>query len=338
MAVAPTTDLNLMDQAKRTDPDGTTADIVEMLMQKNDALDHMVWVEANDKTQHRTTARVGLPTPTWRKLNYGVPRGKSVTAQVDDGIGMLEIFARTDADLVDLAKDPGKFRFSEEKPFMESMAQTMAATQFYGDTDLNPERFMGLTPRFNDLTASTANSANVVHVGTHSGLDSMSVWLVTWGEDAVHGIFPEGGKAGLRTEDLGRSKELDTNSNEYMAYTTHYKWDAGLSVRDWRQVVRVQFDASVLEAGGLDADLMMSGMIDAYHQVEDVRPNTAIYARREFLAWFTKAAAGISGGSGDALATVRTTPGTAEGTPRQTFYGVPIYRMDQLTLTEAEVV
>jgi hypothetical protein len=55
---------------------------------------------------------------------------------------------------------------------------------------------------------------------------------------------------GLRHEDMGRWPVLDANGNTYMAYRDHYKWKIGLTVRDWRYVVRIaNIDVSDLATG-----------------------------------------------------------------------------------------
>ena len=76
------TKLTLADWAKRIDPGGKVDKIVEMLNETNEILDDMVWLEGNLPTGHRTTIRTGLPSATWRKLNYGVQPSKSTTIQV----------------------------------------------------------------------------------------------------------------------------------------------------------------------------------------------------------------------------------------------------------------
>lgn len=58
------------------------------------------------------------------------------------------------------------------------MNQTFATTLFYGDTSINPERFMGLAPRFSSLSAE--NAENIVN-GSGSGSDNASIWLIVWG-------------------------------------------------------------------------------------------------------------------------------------------------------------
>ena len=72
----------LADIAKRKDPNGKIDTIVELLTETNEILEDMTFVEANGETSHKTTIRSGLPSATWRKLNYGVQPSKSTTVQV----------------------------------------------------------------------------------------------------------------------------------------------------------------------------------------------------------------------------------------------------------------
>ena len=109
----------LLDLAKRTDPDGNIADIVEILNQTNEVLDDMVWLEGNLTTGHRTTIRTGLPAPTWRKMYGGVQPTKSTTAQITDNTGMLEAYAEVDKALADLNGNTAAWRLSEETQHIE---------------------------------------------------------------------------------------------------------------------------------------------------------------------------------------------------------------------------
>ena len=58
----------------------------------------MLWMQCNDGAGHKTTVRTGLPTATWRLLNYGVVKSKSTTAQVRDSTGMVSRTFPTIAD------------------------------------------------------------------------------------------------------------------------------------------------------------------------------------------------------------------------------------------------
>ena len=44
-------------------------------------------------------------------------------------------------------------------------------------------------------------------------------------------------RADLLIEHLHRLQDAD--GGQYEAYRTHFKWDAGLTLRDWRYVVRI---------------------------------------------------------------------------------------------------
>src|SRR6266704_3787458 len=170
MAILGATALTYADWAKRLEDNFKVATIIELLSQTNEILDDMLVVEGNLPTGHKTTVRTGLPQATWRLLNYGVQPGKSTTAQITDTIGNLETYAVIDKDLADLNGNTAEFRLSEVRGFLEGMTQQMASTLIYGNLGVNPERFMGLAPRYNSVSTATAQTAaNVIDmVGTAS--------------------------------------------------------------------------------------------------------------------------------------------------------------------------
>lgn len=253
MAVVGTTALTFADWAARYGADSDVGAIIELLSQDNEIMMDMKVMEGNLVTGHKTTVRTGLPTPTWRLLNYGVQPTKSTTAPITDTCGNLEDFSQVDKDLADLNGDTARFRLSESVAHLESMSQTMAATMIYGNTSVNPERFMGLAPRYNTLSTTTAQTAYNVLNAAGTGSDNTSIWIVTWGERTTHAIFPKGKKAGLTHTDLGIWPVPDnqTPPGYYMGYRDHYKWEIGLTVRDWRYNVRIcNIDVSDLATAG----------------------------------------------------------------------------------------
>ena len=241
MATNPTGALTYADWARRQDPDGKEAVIVELLSQTNEIMDDMLIMEGNEPTGHRTTVRTGLPSATWRLFNYGVPTTKSTTAQIRDSIGMLETYSVVDKDLADLNGNTNEFRFSESQAFLEGMSQQMASTVIYGNTAVNPERFMGFAPRYNTVSTTTAQTAYNVIDGLGTQSVNTSLWLICWGANTVAGIFPKGSVAGLQHKDWQDQRQIyDTNTpvGRYEGYTDHYQWKLGLSQRDWRYTVR----------------------------------------------------------------------------------------------------
>lgn len=239
MATLAVTNPTLLDVAKRLDPDGSIADIVELLNQDNEVLSDMSWLEGNLPTGHLTSIRSGLPAPTWRKLYGGVQPAKSTTLQVTDTCGMLEAYAEVDRDLAELNGNTAAFRLSEDRAFIEGLSQEMAQSIFYASEASAPEEITGLSPRYNSLSAD--NGLNIVNAAGNDANSNTSIWLVVWGPNTVHGIYPKGSQAGLKSEDKGRVtlESAPGGGGRMEAYRTHYQWKAGLSVRDWRYVVRI---------------------------------------------------------------------------------------------------
>src|SRR6185312_6390093 len=92
------------------------------------------------------------------------------------------------------------------------------------------------------------------------------IWIVVWGPNTLHGLFPKGKISGLQHRDMGEWPVLDVNNNTYHAYRTHFKWDIGLTVRDWRYAVRIaNVDVNLL-SGGSAANLI-NALIRAAHRL-----------------------------------------------------------------------
>lgn len=329
MAALTANNPTLLDVARRTDPDGSISTIVELLNQTNEVLTDMTFVEGNLETGNKTTVRTGLPTPTWRKLYGGVQPGKSTTAQVQDSCGMLEAYAEIDKALADLNGNTAAFRLSEDAAHIESMSQQMATTLFYGNEGTQPEAFTGLAPRFNSLSAQNAD--NIVNAGG-AGADNTSIWLCVWGPQTGFGIYPKGSRAGLQMTDKGQVtiENVDGNGGRMEGYRTHYRWDAGLTIRDWRYFVRVaNVDVSDLNTVANTKNLI-NWMIAASERIPSFGRGRAVwYVNRNIRE---KLRIGI-------LEKISTNLSweTVEGQRVMTFDGIPVRRTDALLNNESVV-
>jgi hypothetical protein len=347
MPVIGATALTLADWAKRIDDNYKIATIIELLSQTNEIIDDMLFVQGNLPTGHRTTVRTGLPAATWRLLNYGVPNGKSTTAQITDSCGNLETYSVVDKDIADLNGNTPEFRFSEVKAFLEGMNQQVSSTVFYGNTSVNPERFMGLAPRYNTVNIANAQTAANVIDMTGTGGTNTSMWIVTWGAETIHGIFPKGKMSGLQHKDMGEWPVNDVNGNTYQAYRDHFKWECGLTVRDWRFAVRLcNIDVTTL-SGATPPDLLI-GLIRGLYKlpvasakaqavqksdapsVSDSMGRTAIYCNRTLRTWLDIQAVNKKN--------VLLDIAEYDGKVCTTFRGIPIKTCDAILNNEARVV
>jgi len=331
MAALSTIHPTLMDVAKRLDPDGKIDTIVEILAETNEVLEDMVWMEGNLPTGHRTTIRSGLPAPTWRKLYGGVQPTKSRTVQVTDTCGMLEAYAEVDKALADLNGNTGAFRLSEDRAHIEGMNIEFASSLFYASEATAPEEITGFAPRYNSLSAE--NGQNIIQNTSIEGSDNATVWLICWGENTVHGIYPKGSMGGLQMTDKGQVtiENVDASGGRMEAYRTHYRWDCGLSVRDWRYIVRIQYDQEDLKGDAASGPKL----IDLMTQALDVPPSLtmgrpAFYMNRRARSFLRRQMLEKIAGS-------TLTMDQIGGKQVLSFAGIPVRRCDALLNTETAV-
>lgn len=321
----------LLDLAKRLDPDNKIAMIVELLNQTNEMLADMSWLEGNLLTGHRTTVRTGIPEPTWRKMYGGVQPTKSTTAQITDDCGMLEAYAEVDKALADLNGNTTEFRLSEDRPHIEGINAELQETLLYGNSGTQPEAFTGLAPRFNDSTA--ANGDNIIKGGGAS-TDNQSIWLIVWGPNTVHGIVPKGSKAGLQVTDKGQVtiENVDGNGGRMEAYRTHYRMDSGLTLRDWRYVVRIpNISKAALTADGATGPNLPNLMFEAIERIPNLSAGrAAFYMSRGVRTKLRQQSSAL----------VKNSTLTIEqegGVPLMSFHGIPVRRVDAMAADEALV-
>jgi len=333
MAVLAVSNPTLADLAKQLDPDGSVAKLVEILNMTNEVLDSMAWVEGNQPAGHRSSIRTGLPTPTWRRLYGGVQPTRGTTAQVVDNCGMLEDYAEVDKALADLNGNTAAFRLSEDRAHIEGMNQAFCSNLFYGDEGTAVERFTGFAPRFASSSGNVGQNVLKADAGA-SGADQTSIWLVVWSPETVFGIYPKGSKAGLSVTDKGQVtiENVDGASGRMEAYRTHYKWDCGLVVKDWRYVVRIcNVDTSALvknAATGADLIDMMTQAVELIPSLSMGRP--AFYMSRFVRSFLRRQITNKVANSTLAMDTVA-------GRKVVTFADVPVYRCDSILNTEAVV-
>jgi hypothetical protein len=216
---------------------------------------------------------------------------------------------------------------SEATGIIEGFAQEAASTIFMGNEGTQPEAFTGLAPRFNSLSAE--NAENILVGGSATASVNSSIWLVGWGDQKVHLIYPKGSKAGLSRKDLGEQTVQDSSGGRMQAYREHFRWDLGLAVGDWRYIVRIpNIRSSVLTAdasAGADLIDLMTQALERIQSLENCKP--VFYLNRTLRSFLRRqmvAAVVQSTLSMDMVA----------GKPVMSLDGVPIERCDALLDTE----
>jgi hypothetical protein len=341
MAVLGTSVATLVDIAKRLDPDGKIARIAELLNQENEVLDDIVWAEGNLPTGDRTTVRAGLPGVSFRALNEGVPRSKSLVSQFDEGAAMLEGFSEVDRKEAILSGNVAQFRLSESAAFMEAMNQQFTSTLFYGNAAASPKAFTGFAPRFSTISGNSTTGQNIIDAGG-TGTDNFSIWIVVWDPGKVRCIYPRGTKAGLFHEDASDVQEAsdgfprgtvlyDASGNPYMGYRDHYEWNCGLSIKDYRFVARAcNISRSLLTKDFSTGADLQDIFVQLAERVQNLNGRAAFYAPRVVTSMLRRQLVNKKNGflSWDEIG----------GRKTLSFDGIPIRRVDAMNVQEARVV
>lgn len=334
----------LADFTSRVTPGGgIDPDIIEVLTETNEMLQDITVQEANGVTEHTTTVRTGLPTVAWKKLNYGTKPSKSTTKQVKDTMGKLEAWAEVDYDLAVLNGMDAGWRFSEEVAFIEAMNQTFQRALIYGDNKTEPEQILGLTARFPtgdkkkaDCAVNVLNAGGTATTGAGKETGLTSVWLVGWSPQTVFCTYPKGSKAGLSSEDKGKTTKDNAEDGLLDVLRTKYTWNVGMVVRDWRYVVRI----ANIHQDALGDDPAVAGTVDLFKYLRMARnrlPNRnggvarlAFYANRTVI----DALEGQAENKKNVRLTVKE---IKEGNTVTSYLGIPLRVVDALGFNEKQV-
>jgi hypothetical protein len=338
----------LSNWAKTRNPNESSAYIIELLNQSNEMISDIQWEQSNAPFSHRTSVQIALPTVGTRQLGQGIAMSTSREAQFDDGIAILDAFAESDIRLADASGDTAAYRLRRTRSFTEAMSQFFGQLFWYGDTTANPTQFFGMTPRYNALTGF-ANSQNVLS-GGGSGSVNTSMWLLTHGEMSLTGIFPTGMSGGLQHTDWG--KQISTVTAGYGSgtvlpvYKDQYTWLAGLSLKDWRQNVRIaNIDTVNLTTEQGAADLFKL-MTKAYYRLPQIatpastsgNPLTSLAIPGRRVWYCNRTVREMLEIQADNKVSNQLRWEDLDGRKQLMFKDAPIHNSDQILNTEATVV
>jgi hypothetical protein len=323
--------LSLIDIAKRSDPNGDTAVIAELLAEDNEILQDAVWGEGNDTFSNLSTQRSSLPGGSWRRINAGVGTEASNTRQVVDTLGMLASYAECDKTLADAAPNPKAFRMSEASAFIEGMGQTLAESMIYGNGALDPEQMTGVAPRTATLSG-TGTAKNTVLGCSGTGSDVTSVYLINWGLDKVAMFYPKGQpNMGITHRDLGEvTLEEYTSANaptgrKFQGYRDYFEVKAGMFVKNPKALGRV----ANIETTGTSNTFSDTVMLNVMNRMLKRGIGAKAYCNETVLSQV------------DVLVKDKTnvhyTSAEVFGVPVQMFRGVPIRRVDEILDTETAI-
>lgn len=300
---------SLIEQAKRINPDGTQAQIAEVLNRKmGNILAEAPWMPSNDVWTNKTTCRGSLPTGSRRKLNQRISQSVSRTTEVMDVIEQLEDYCDVDVALVDSMPSPAMFRAGEVDAFIEGLGQTIVSDILYANANADPDSMHGFAPRLGTLDGRFCIDSS----GT--GSDVTSIFICTWGQATAHLIYPKNMAAnlGIQHTDKGQVTS-ETSSGLIEVYRDHFVIRCGLVVRNPRAIGRL----ANIETSGSSNTFDEDDLITLLNNME-TGPGTRIYCNETILTQMQIRAKD--------KANIHYTPGNMalSGEPPMYFQGVPI--------------
>ena len=322
-----TSNYSLVEQAKRIDPDGELAVIVEVLdREMGMILQEAPWIASNDTWVNKTLRRASLPSSARRKLNQGVAKAVSRTTEVMDVIEMRGVYAEYDKDWIDSFPDPARARLQEAKAFIEGLGHDLLSDILYCDSNADPDGMHGLAPRLNTLDGEFVIGAS------GSGGDTTSIFVVTWGESEAHLIHPKNiANFGIEHKDLGEVTITDAttgvaSASQFQGYRDWFQVKCGLVVRHPKCIGRVANIESAGSTNIFDEDLLIKLLNNM-----KINGNTRIYCNQTVK---TQAEIKLK----DKTNVYWTVDKGLEGVPFLSFRQIPVRMIDKDILLNTETV
>lgn len=264
------------------------AKVVQTIVDCMPLFDQMAFVPANNGMNNKTLVVTDYPEGQLRGFNEGVKPEKAGGMTVTDSTCMLSTYSQIDAKLLQLNKNSAEWRYNQEQAFQVGIAHNVAKMIFQGSLKKDPKAFDGILTRY---AKKSDKDVFLDAKGTSAATKGLGdIIIVNWGAATIHGIYPEGGVAGLVRTDRGEQDCYDKNNRRFRGVVTDYDWTLGLAVEDRRQVVRV----GNIDIGACVADAKTgSDLVDILIDAVEMFPTTvgagcAIYMNKALRTMLRK--------------------------------------------------
>lgn len=337
MAAIGTNLLTLSDVAKGKN--AQIGKVAEVLVQSNPILDHIPYMEMNEKTVHIESLRSNLPAVYYRKANQPIPASKSRIEERSFSAAHFE--SKSQIDVMVAARGGSEKvafnRWNQAQGHIQAMAQEHADLLIYGSPSEDARKVAGFFDVLSTLTSTEPTSKQMVNAGG-VGSDNTSILFVDWGPNTVFGVYPAGTTAGLKREDNGKVQIIGTTETSvtgtFWGWEEQFMIDHGLVVKDYRATARVcNIDISDLKAGGTSAADLLKLMTRAHYRIPAaVRTKSGYVYMNSTIASFLHEQALEKVGTGGGL-----TFQNYQGEQVMMFLGRQVIVTDALLNTEAAV-
>lgn len=204
--------------------------------------------EANAGLQHRIWRTTSHPDSSRRTFYEGVEITELVTQKIDEPIVLFEQFSSVDEQHIKTLENGEEERARRDRIKIVAMQEDWV-TAIFTDNRTSGDKFLnGFSQRMSTISFPGNATETLPYVWDMGGTTSTltSAYLIEWGQEATHAIFPsataaKGGAMGVDMNNLGIVTVI-TNVNpltQYRAFQSQFTQWVGLAVNDDRKVARL---------------------------------------------------------------------------------------------------
>ena len=226
--------------------DGTyDRDIVELVLQANEALFRYAVVKEASGENDKTTIRTGLPDATWTAYFEGVQPSKGEKKQISNAPGRLKALLQADKDQIKDSPNGAEEMLDQAFAHAESMGNEVAEAIMYGNIKHNAKAFNGLAPIYSAhggldrLLSSHYCIESLARSATPDNSALRSIFLVGWGRQGAYLFYPRGTKSGMERGPLKDQTLSEADGSRREVMEQFFTWNVGLTVKDFRYCGRI---------------------------------------------------------------------------------------------------
>lgn len=258
--------------------------IIELMRETNEFLIDAPMYECNNGTRNTALQRTIQAVGEHRIYNRGVGKVATQTKEINDRIAILGAYAEVDEDMVRHTGNIEQARRSEYMAIVKGMGLTQANTIIHGIGEKDDE-FSGLMERRNKIGELVIDAG-----GTNANNDMTSIYLVAFGQEYCHMIYPKGSKScGVERIDNGIVQIPDPNTpgKKYEVYQDKFRAEYGITIKVPESVIRI---ANIPK--DMSGDVLIDKLIDASYKVAKGASTYALYSNDSVLIKLDKASSG----------------------------------------------
>ena len=325
--------LTLQDIKATLDPNGMLAKIVDTMSTSGDLSEDGIWKPTNAFGRNVTSRTLTTPRGELRRANRGVAPGKGSMGQVEDYVGYIEAVSLVDDKVLRSLgnAEKQKLRLEFDSQYAVGLAIQGRQLTIYGDRGASGEEFNGMAAKRSKLDGKfTLDCANPGQT------KFTSLYVVAWdGDRGCHFLYPKETKAGISTEDFGKSPMLDpddvSRTRLLPMWLTWFYYDLGFVVKDDRNLIRLaNIDPDELSAAY--ANKIMRNLNKALRTLS-ITPDSGkvrIYGNTDMLTFFDNMDTVLPNFQMNSVQ-------IEKKTFTQAYHGVPLRTCDEITSGEVEV-